>query len=143
MPMNKHEMISVFGGVDLNYYPQKTLRDKPVTVKNYTKKNKDSSYNFSKFGTSQKSYTYTHRNPDTIIVGKWMSNKGKQHPTQKPVELMEYVIKTYTNEGETVFDFTMGSGTTGVACKNLNRSFLGIEMDEKYFNIAKERIEQA
>jgi len=65
------------------------------------------------------------------------------HPTQKPVALMEYLIKTYTNENETVLDFTMGSGSTGVAAKNLNRSFIGIEMDEKYFNIAKERMEQA
>ena len=63
------------------------------------------------------------------------------HPTQKPVTLMEYLIKTYTNEGETVLDFTMGSGTTGVAAKNLDRNFIGIELDEGYFNIAKERIE--
>ena len=62
------------------------------------------------------------------------------HPTQKPVALLEYLIKTYTNETETVLDFTMGSGTTGVACKNLNRNFIGIELDETYFNIAKERI---
>jgi site-specific DNA-methyltransferase (adenine-specific) len=62
------------------------------------------------------------------------------HQTQKPVALMEYLIKTYTNEGETVLDFTMGSGTTGVACVNLNRKFIGIEMDEGYFKIAKERI---
>ena len=65
------------------------------------------------------------------------------HPTQKPVALMEYLIKTYTNEGETVLDFTMGSGTTGVACKNLNRKFIGIEMDDKYFEIAKNRIMSA
>ena len=63
------------------------------------------------------------------------------HPTQKPVALMEYLIKTYTNEGETVLDFTMGSGTTGVAAKNLNRNFIGIELDDKYFQIAKDRIE--
>lgn len=62
------------------------------------------------------------------------------HPTQKPVALMEYLIKTYTSEGETVLDFTMGSGTTGVAAKNLNRDFIGIEMDEGYFEIAKQRI---
>jgi len=62
------------------------------------------------------------------------------HPTQKPVALMEYLVKTYTNEGETVLDFTMGSGSTGVAAKNLNRKFIGIEMDNKYFNIAKDRI---
>jgi len=62
------------------------------------------------------------------------------HPTQKPVALMEYLIKTYTNEGETVLDFTMGSGSTGVACKNTNRNFIGIEMDENYFEIATNRI---
>jgi site-specific DNA-methyltransferase (adenine-specific) len=64
------------------------------------------------------------------------------HPTQKPVELLEYLIKTYSNEGDTILDFTMGSGSTGVACKNLNREFIGIEKEEKYFNIAKERIEK-
>lgn len=62
------------------------------------------------------------------------------HPTQKPVALMEYLVKTYTNEGETVLDFTMGSGTTGVACLNLNRSFIGVEKDDDYFQIAKDRI---
>lgn len=66
--------------------------------------------------------------------------RGNLHPTQKPVALMEYMIKTYTNEGDTVLDFTMGSGTTGVACKNLNRNFIGIELDESYFKIAQDRI---
>jgi len=65
------------------------------------------------------------------------------HPTQKPVALMEYLIKTYTNENETVLDFTMGSGSTGVACKNTNRNFIGIEQDKKYFNIAQKRIKEA
>lgn len=65
------------------------------------------------------------------------------HPTQKPVALFEYLIKTYTNEGDTVLDNCMGSGTTGVACKNLNREFIGMELDEGYFDIAKERIENA
>ena len=65
----------------------------------------------------------------------------RYHSTQKPLELMEYLIKTYTNEGDIVLDFTMGSGTTGVACKNLNRKFIGIELDETYYNIAKDRIE--
>jgi site-specific DNA-methyltransferase (adenine-specific) len=83
-----------------------------------------------------------HHNPCSVIDIKsdLKSEKGL-HPTQKPVALMEYLIKTYTNEGETVLDFTMGSGTTGVAAKNLNRKFIGIEMDETYFKIAKERIE--
>jgi site-specific DNA-methyltransferase (adenine-specific) len=79
------------------------------------------------------------RHPRNII--KFSKDKIKQHPTQKPVALMEYLIKTYTNKGATVLDFTMGSGTTGVACKNLNRKFIGIELDEKYFEIATKRIE--
>ena len=70
-------------------------------------------------------------------------SRSRLHPTQKPVALMEYLIKTYTNEGETVLDFTMGSGTTGVAAKNLGRDFIGIELDENYFNIARERIDKA
>ena len=68
-------------------------------------------------------------------------DKPKVHPTQKPVALLEYLIKTYTNEGEIVLDSCMGSGTCGVACKNLNRNFIGIEKEEKYFNIAKKRLD--
>ena len=93
--------------------------------------------------TKQKKAKYTQKYtnyPDNLL--KVPSEKATIHPTQKPVALMEYLIKTYTNEGDTVLDFTMGSGTTGVACKNLNREFIGIELDEKYFNIAKQRIEE-
>jgi site-specific DNA-methyltransferase (adenine-specific) len=79
------------------------------------------------------------RYPKTIL--KFSPDKNKIHPTQKPVALLEYLIKTYTNENDTVLDFTMGSGSTGVACKNLNRDFIGIELDQEYFKIAKERIE--
>ena len=82
--------------------------------------------------------------PSNVINFKCVAKRSKEksgHPTQKPLALLEYLIKTYTLEGETVLDFTMGSGSTGVACKNLNRSFIGIEKDNKYFNIAKERIE--
>ena len=88
----------------------------------------------------------TTRNPSTIQkFNTCKHNSGDKsgfHPTQKPVALMEYLIKTYTNEGETVLDFTMGSGTTGVACKNLNRNFIGIELDSEYFKIAQERINE-
>ena len=79
--------------------------------------------------------------PKDIIKFSLPNVKERLHPTQKPVPLLEYLIKTYTNESETVLDFTMGSGSTGVACKNLNRKFIGIELDETYFNIAKERVE--
>ena len=81
-------------------------------------------------------------NPRNFLEIKCVSNSGghKIHPTQKPVALMEYMIKTYTNEGETVLDFTMGSGTTGVACINTNRNFIGIEKNLSYFNLATDRI---
>ncbi|MHA1481812.1 MAG: DNA-methyltransferase [Candidatus Heimdallarchaeaceae archaeon] len=81
------------------------------------------------------------RKPRSVIYNRTAESEGKLHPTQKPVALFEYLIKTYTNEGDLVLDNCMGSGTTGVACKNINRDFIGIELDEKYFDIAKERIE--
>ena len=81
----------------------------------------------------------SQRYPNSIIEFN-TDKRNNEHPTQKPVELMEYLIKTYTNEGMTVFDATMGSGSTGVACKNTNRSFIGIEKDENYFKIAEQRI---
>jgi site-specific DNA-methyltransferase (adenine-specific) len=92
---------------------------------------------------SWKDYDANLRYPSTVIeIPAVVSNSNEKanHPTQKPVALMEYLIKTYTNEGETVLDFTMGSGTTGVACSNLNRKFIGIELDVGYFDIAKGRI---
>ena len=141
MPMSKHELISVFNCKGF-YYPQMTLRDKPITVKNYAKKGKESSYQMNKDGSNDKAYTYTHKNPDSIILGKWMANKGKTHPTQKPVSLMEYLIKTYTNENELVLDFTMGSFTTAIACLNTKRNFIGIELDDKYFEAGSERVEE-
>jgi DNA modification methylase len=76
-------------------------------------------------------------------VLKYKHDKNRIHPTQKPVELLEYLIRTYTNPGDTVFDFTMGSGSTGVACVNTNRNFIGIELDADYFKIAEKRIEDA
>ena len=83
-------------------------------------------------------YDENFKNPSSVL--KFKVERGKLHPTQKPVALMEYLIKTYTNENETVLDFTMGSGSTGVACVNTNRKFIGIELDDNYFEIAKKRI---
>ena len=99
-------------------------------------------YNLEKKGGIYKQYNSEKIYPKSIQKFKSVPNCNgtKLHPTQKPVTLIEYLIKTYTQENETVLDFTMGSGTTGVACKNLNRNFIGIELDETYFNIAKERI---
>ena len=142
-PMNRHEDVCVFanGSSLKTYNPQMIKRDKPVTVKNYSKK--QSSNDIGKYNDPDKKFTYTHRNPDTIIQGCYEANGGKIHPTQKPVSLMEYLIKTYTNEGETVLDNCMGSGSTGVAAMNTNRNFIGIEKDETYFKLAQERINSA
>jgi site-specific DNA-methyltransferase (adenine-specific) len=90
-------------------------------------------------------YNVDLKNPSTILRFNKVNSRAKDktiHPTQKPVELMEYLVKTYTNENETVLDFAMGSGSTGVACLNVNRKFIGIEIDDNYFEIAKKRIEE-
>lgn len=91
-------------------------------------------------GGLKKNYVQTRTNYPRDFIEFNSCNGNKEHPTQKPVPLLEYLIKTYTLENETVLDFTMGSGSTGVACKNLNRNFIGIEKDEKYFEIAMKRI---
>ena len=86
--------------------------------------------------------TYDMSYPINLLKYNRVHSSKRLHPTQKPIELCEYLIKTYTNDGDLVLDNCMGSGSTGVACKNLNRKFIGIEKDEKYFNIAKNRIEE-
>jgi site-specific DNA-methyltransferase (adenine-specific) len=139
-PMNRHEDVVVFGIGKLNYYPIKTKRDKPITVKNYSKKDKISSNDIGKYNDSNKSFTYTDRNPDTIIEGCWEKNAGKFHPTQKPVSLFEYLIKTYTKENEIVLDNCMGGGTTALACKNTNRNFICMEIYQEYIDIANKRL---
>ena len=137
MPLYKYEICSVFG-YKINYYPQKR-HCKPTKMQTNNTGSKSDCYGEIKWEKPEYSirdFTY----PDNRIEFKQVL-KNRQHPTQKPVSLMEYLIKTYTNEGETVLDFTMGSGTTGVACKNLGRKFIGIELDHTYFEIAKNRIE--
>ena len=140
MPMGGHETVQVFYNKPPTYNPQK--RQRTTEVKSGNKLNSKT----ENYGKQRDTYIDRQSdfiNPDTVMQGvKCVHNSsGKVHPTQKPVALMEYLIKTYTNENETVLDFTMGSGTTGVAAKNLNRKFIGIELDEVYFNIAKDRIE--
>ena len=137
-PMKIHENIIVFNNTKDNFYPIKTDLDK---VRNYKDKY-GGGESFGKKGTGDKIHTTKGKNPKSIIDISNANRKGNKHPTQKPVELMEYLIKTYTNENETVLDFTMGSGTTGIACKNLNRDFIGIELDNKYFKIAEKRIKE-
>ena len=133
-PMKYHEIASVFYKKQSLYNPQMTKG------KMMTKASGGKSDNYGKAIPTVRRESDQYY-PRSIQAFKACHNKtGKVHPTQKPVALMEYLIKTYTNEGEIVLDFTMGSGSTGVAAKNLNRSFIGIELDDKYFNIAKERI---
>lgn len=149
MPLKGFEEVLVFYSNPPTYNPQGVVRiDK--TVKNGgtkaigrsgMKKNGDAAFHGNIVVKSEK-YIQEFTNYPRGIV-KFSQDSHGLHPTQKPVALMEYLIKTYTNEGETVLDFTMGSGTTGVACCNLSRSFIGIEMDENYFNIASKRIEAA
>ena len=128
------EDILVFGINKVNYYPIMTKG----------KLRKKCGYSSSdNYGITPTPPTQTINDeyyPKNLLDFSNASQVGKVHPTQKPVALMEYLIKTYTLEGETVLDFTMGSGTTGVACKNLNRNFIGIEKDETYFKIAQDRI---
>ena len=134
-PLKQHEIISVFSNGSHNYYPIMT-KGKLRNKKSYGSK-KDSFTGFIEASNDNYNDLYY---PKTIIEFSNALQKGKVHPTQKPVALLEYLIKTYTQENETVLDFTMGSGSTGVACKNTNRSFIGIELDENYFNIARQRI---
>tara|TARA_R110002012_G_scaffold38538_1_gene107167 strand:+ start:375 stop:1124 length:750 start_codon:yes stop_codon:yes gene_type:complete len=139
-PLRSNELISVFYKKQCTYNPQKTQGHKPMNsgVRRLDVQNKTEVY-----GKATKELPFggnTDRYPRTNIVFKSDKQTSYKHPTQKPVELMEYLIKTYTNEEETVLDFTMGSGTTGVAAKNLNRNFIGIEQDDNYFKIATDRI---
>lgn len=135
-PLKEHENISVFCSKKPFYTPQGT---KSVNVKS-GRKNKSSNL-YSQYDGGD--YIQTVGNyPRSILEFSTEGDKNRLHPTQKPVALLEYLIRTYTLEGETVLDFTMGSGSTGVACVNANRKFIGIELDNKYFEIAKKRIEE-
>lgn len=134
-PLKNNEQISVFYKKQPHYNPQMRKGFKP-----YKTKKGGLTENYRKDSVSEV-VTVSDEERYPLNTLTFTRDKLKKHPTQKPVALMEYLIKTYTNENELVLDFTMGSGTTGVACKNLNRDFIGIEMDDKYFDIAKDRIE--
>jgi len=136
-PLRAKENISVFYKKQPVYNPQMS-KGKAYNKGIRKKQSKDDVYgNYNQSEGRSEGARY----PRDVMYFKTAESEGKTfHKTQKPVALMEYLIKTYTNENETVLDFTMGSGSTGVAAKNLNRSFIGIEQDEKYFNIATERI---
>ncbi|MBQ2174336.1 MAG: site-specific DNA-methyltransferase, partial [Alphaproteobacteria bacterium] len=135
MPLKAHENILIFYDKLPVYNPQF------ITGKKHSRGNPGGlTTNYGKFEriVGNKSNEYY-----PVDVIKFSKAADRLHPTQKPVDLLEYLIKTYTNEGETVLDNCMGSGSTGVACVNTNRNFIGIELDENYFHIAESRINQA
>ena len=134
-PMKYHENILFFGKNKLNYKPQ--MWEGMKNHNNLGKNKSKSSHYDSKFSIPK---TDGLKYPKSVIYCQ--REHPPIHPTQKPVPLLEYLIKTYTIEGETILDFTMGSGSTGVAAKNLNRNFIGIELDPEYFKIAEKRINE-
>ncbi len=140
-PAKVIETINVFYKEQPTYNPQMIIYEGPKR----TNKIKNGKLGILVDSQNRKPFEYVDtgkRYPLQIIQYKRDILSSNLHPTQKPIALMEYLIKTYTNEGDTVLDFTMGSGSTGVACKNLNRNFIGIELDDTYFQIAKKRIEE-
>ena len=154
-PLKVVENIIVFSKKTVNYYPQMTNRteDEIETLKAKDKKkettrmqNVEDKYFKMASGKFESSKPFDLAYPKNILSYNKFYNecnsKHRLHPTQKPVELMEYLIKTYTNEGDTILDFTCGSGTTLVAAKNLNRKAVGIELEEKYCEVSKNRLEE-
>lgn len=139
MPLKKHESILVFGKPASYYCPQMT-EGKPYKRKYTPNKKNNLGYGIQGVQTDNKGT----RHPSTILdfQQKWR-RQDQLHPTQKPVALMEFLVKSYCPEGGIVLDFCMGSGSTGVACVKNNRYFIGIEIKQNYFEISKERLENA
>jgi site-specific DNA-methyltransferase (adenine-specific) len=133
-PLKNYEIISVFYKKQTIYNPQGLISY------GKTNKRKSSGDNWSELSSNEYIQKFTNYPKQ---IQEFSYDKTRFHSTQKPVALLEYLIKTYTNEGETVLDNCMGSGSTGVACLNTNRRFIGIELNKDYYNIAKERIEEA
>lgn len=139
MPMKNTETISIFYKHLPIYHPQMSV-GKPYVTKNH-----DKSSNYNDFKSNYLTVNHGTRYPTTTIKfnAVMTTNEKRYHPTQKPVKLLEYLIRTYTDPNMTVLDNVMGSGSTGVACVNLSRNFVGMEKDKNYFNTAKQRIEDA
>ena len=133
-PLKKHEIISVF------YRKQPTYNPQGLQVYGKINKRKSTGDNWSEMNNNEYIQRFTNYPTQILEFGY---DKEKLHPTQKPVALLEYLIKTYSNEDDIILDNCMGSGSTGVACVNTSRDFIGIELDKDYFNIAKNRISQA
>lgn len=138
MPLRNHEDICVFYKKLPTYNPQKTTGHIRKVSKAEHKIGCKNTTDYGEHGLT--TYDSTERYPKSVWKFAKDVQKSALHPTQKPLGLLEELIKTYTNENDLILDSCMGSGTTGLACKNLNRRFIGIEKEEKYFKIAKERI---
>lgn len=139
MPMRQHEQIAIFYKKLPTYNPQKVKGSKNHSKGKVKEIDVNNNYGNHSF-VDNSELLGDMKNPISIVTFSKPHPSTCVHPTQKPVELLEYLIKTYTNENETVLDNCMGSGSTGVACVNTNRNFIGIELDDSYFKIAKERI---
>lgn len=140
MPLRSHEDICVFYKKLPTYNPQKSYgHTRKVTKYEHGLQSKKTD-NYGDYGRT--TYDSTERYPKSVITFSKDIQRSALHPTQKPVALLEYLINTFTNPGETVLDNCMGSGSTGVACKRTGRNFIGIELDDGYFDIAKRRIEE-
>lgn len=151
MPMKAHENILVFYKKLPTYNPQMTQghprkvsskKSRSESAKRHSEKSLKGESNYGVFANDIEGYDSTERYPLSVQVFAKDQQKENYHPTQKPVALLEWLLKTYSNEGDLVMDNCMGSGSTGVACVNLNRNFIGMELTEQYFEVAKERIEK-
>lgn len=140
MPLRSHEDICVFYKRLPTYNPQKTTGHERKVSSSSSKRNCKKSTNYGEAGLV--SYDSTERYPKSVLTFPKDIQHSALHPTQKPVALLEWLIRSYTNEGDTVLDNCMGSGSTGVACLNTRRRFIGIESDKDYFNVAVRRIRQ-
>lgn len=140
MVFSKAKACYVKNGDTMNYYPQTTERDKARVSNKNTMYGNNILHDYKGSASDGEKKTYTNRQPTSII--KFNGVSKKLHPTQKPLELIQYLIRTYTRVGDLVLDNCMGSGTTAIACMNEKRNFLGFEIDNKYYDIASRRIEE-
>ena len=142
-PLVSHEDVVVFSKATTNYFPQGLVEKETPSISKGDRGRKGVGSSGDCYGAATKDAVQTHGNYPRSVIKFTVDMKAEFHPTQKPVALMEYLIRTYTNPGETVLDFTCGSGTTGVAAANTARRFIGIERDPDYFQIASAHIQKA
>ena len=141
-PMMRHEEICVFGKGAVNYYPIMKPRAVARQSGGYMKKNTPQSSS-PLAHKDERTRLSTEEYPVSLLTFSNAARGASEHPTQKPVALMSYLVSTYSREGDTILDFTMGSGSTGVACMQLQRNFVGVEKDHVYFEVARRRIEES